>query len=420
MPAPATPIAPGEFAAMMAAFGPFAAARRVAVAVSGGGDSMALAVLLARWGHPVALVVDHGLRPESAAEAAITAGRLAALGVPARVLPICLARGPALAQRARTARYAALGEACRAGGLTDLLVAHHAQDQAETLLLRRQAGSGPGGLACMAAITHVDAVRLLRPLLSVTPGRLRATLREARVDWLDDPSNSDLATPRARIRAALPAESGVVSELSRETLRWAAQRFSAEAVVAAELAQTAALLPTGVAVVSAASLGAAALSALIWTVSGARHPPALASVAHLHGRLRPATLHGAVILPTQGGWLVGREAAAQAPAVPAQAGARWDGRFRLLSPPPDGIATDCTIGPLGDDAARLRRWSSLPAALLRTLPAIRHKYTLLAVPHLAYPDGATCSALPALFCPSRPAAPAPFALLALSGDVQAA
>jgi tRNA(Ile)-lysidine synthase len=401
----------------MAAVGPFGAARQVAVGVSGGGDSMALAVLLARWGQPVALIVDHGLRAESGVEAAATADRLAKLGIAARVMTLRLAHGPALAQRARIARYAALGEVCRDAGLADLLVAHHAQDQAETLLLRRNAGSGPAGLAGMAAVVHHDAVRLLRPLLSVMPARLRATLREAGVDWIEDPTNSNPATPRARIRAAwIEGVAPSVPKLCQDAHRLGAERRMREAAVAAELAQTATLLPTGVAFVSSPSLSAAALSALIWTVSGARHPPALASVAQLHRRLRPATLHGAVILPAQGGWLIGREAAAQAPPIPAQAGAQWDGRFRLMSRPPEGS----TIGPLGADAARLRRWSSLPAALLRTLPALRYNCALLAAPHLSYPDDATCSAVPILFCPSRPAAPAPFTLLSLGGDAQAA
>jgi tRNA(Ile)-lysidine synthase len=401
----------------MAALGPFGVGNPVAVAVSGGADSMALAVLLAGWGQPTALIVDHGLRPEAKAEASVTAGRLAALGIAARVLDLGLTRGPALAERARAARYIALGDACRDAGLTDLLVAHHAQDQAETLLIRRQAGSGPGGLACMATVTHADAVRLLRPLLSIMPARLRASLREAGVEWVEDPSNSNLATPRARLRAAFRDGTGpTIPELCCEARRFGVERHAREAAVAAELAQNAELLPSGVAVVAGPKLSVAALSALIWTVSGARHPPARASVAHLDGQLRPATLHGAAILPTRDGWLIGREAAAQAADEPAQAGTRWDGRFRLLAPALEGS----TIGPLGADAGRLRRWSDLPAALLRTLPAIRCNHVLFAVPHLAYPDRETCQSLPLLFCPSRPVVPAPFAVDRLGGDVQVA
>jgi tRNA(Ile)-lysidine synthase len=402
------PVSSAEFAALMAAVGPFGGDRRVAVAVSGGADSMALALLLAGWGRPLAMVVDHGLRPESSAEAALTAARLASLGIAARVLPLPgLAHGPALAERARAARYGALTAACRDAGLADLLVAHHAQDQAETLLLRRGAGSGPAGLAGMASVVHSEAARLLRPLLPVMPVRLRATLRRAGASWVEDPSNTDPATPRARLRAAFAREGAIpVPELCRAARRHGVARRERETRVAGELARQVGLLPSGVAVIAGPAISAAALSALIWTISGARHPPGTAAVARLARRLRPATLHGAVILPTPGGWLVGREAAAQAGAVPARAGAVWDGRFRLLAAAHDG-----TVGPLGDDAARLRRWSDLPAALLRTVPAIRCSYGLFAVPSLSYPDQETCRAVPIAFCPSRPAASAPFAAL---------
>jgi len=402
------PVSPDEFAALMAAVGPFGRERRIAVAVSGGADSMALALLLAGWGRPAAMVVDHGLRPESGVEAALTAARLADLGVAARVLPVTgLARGPALAERARTARYAILTAACRDAGLADLLLAHHAQDQAETLLLRQAAGSGPFGLAGMAPVTHGEAVRLLRPLLPVMPARLRATLRCAGASWIEDPTNTDPATLRARLRAAFAqGDAASVSDLCRTARQHGVARREQEASIADELARQVSFLPGGVAVVAGPAISAAALSALIWTISGARHPPGTAAVARLAGRLCPATLHGAAILPTPGGWLVGREAAAQAGAVPAQAGAVWDRRFRLLAPPPPH---DGTLGPLGDDAARLRRWSGLPAALLRTAPAIRCSYGLFAVPSLSYPDRETCRAVPIAFCPPRPAAPVPFA-----------
>lgn len=387
----------------MAGMGSFGRDRRVACAVSGGGDSMAMAFLAAQWGQPVALIVDHGLRAGSAHEAGMTRERLTALGIEAHVLPkLDLMHGPALAQRARTARYESLTAVCKRMGLVDLLVAHHAQDQAETLLLRRQAGSGPAGLAGMAGIAFFDTVRMLRPLLSVMPARLRTTLRQAGVGWIDDPSNSDRATPRGRLRAT--SDMGHVADGCAEAARQGAARQTEELAVAAELGRHASILPTGVAVVTADRLRPAALSSLVWTVSGARHPPATASVIHLSERLRPATLHGAAIVSSPSGWLIGREAQAQRPAIAAAAGAHWDGRWRLATDPPPGL----TIGALGEDASRLRRLSSLPAALLRTLPALRCNDRLFAVPHLAYPDPQTCSAVPIAFEPSRPVAPAPF------------
>jgi tRNA(Ile)-lysidine synthase len=101
-----------------------------------------------------------------------------------------------------------------------------------------------------------------------------------------------------------------------------------------------------------------------------------------------------------------RELAAIRSPVPARPGAVWDGRFRL------GDAAcapaDATFGALGDDAARLRRFSALPAAVMKTLPAIRCGKTLLAVPHLNYPNKENCARFPVLFNPPRPAVAAPF------------
>ena len=139
-----------------------------------------------------AFVVDHGLRPEAGAEAEATTATLSRLSIPARILKLKgLEPGPGLPARARAARYAALQAACRADGILDLLLGHHAGDQAETVLMRRASGSGPAGLAAMAASVQLGNVRLLRPLLTVPPGRLRATLRERGIGWAEDPTNSD-------------------------------------------------------------------------------------------------------------------------------------------------------------------------------------------------------------------------------------
>jgi len=387
----------------MAPLGPFDPERRVAAAVSGGADSMALALLLAGWGKPLALVVDHGLRPESAAEAAATLQRLGSLGIPARLLHAHLRHGPALAERARSARYALLAGACRDLGLADLVLGHHQRDQAETLLLRQASASGPAGLAGMAMAAYVDAARLLRPMLAVPPDRLRATLRHAGVGWVEDPSNANPATPRARLRAGPLLYPGAVVRLAGQAARHGAARSASEASAAASLAAVE-VRPEGYVHVRA-PLPPAALSALIWTLSGAAYPPSTQAVARFDAGLHPATLHGVRIARAGRlgpGWLIGREAAAMEAPVPAPA--QWDGRYRLAAPAPDGT----TLGALGDDAARLRRLSPLPSFVLRTLPTLRKGGALLAVPHLCYPDAEACRSVPLLFCPARPAAPAPF------------
>ena len=229
----------------MAPLGPFEPSPHLAVAVSGGADSMALALLARDWvrargGRVTALVVDHGLRPESGVEAAATLERLGGAGIPAQGLVLQgLARGPGLAARARAARHAALAAAAVRLGVLHLLFGHHAGDQAETVAMRMLSGSGAAGLAGMAALTEAEGVRLLRPLLTVPPGRLRALLRAACVAWVEDPSNADALALRARLRRARgdAAGEGVLTRAAGEAAAARGRaRAASELAVAGELA----------------------------------------------------------------------------------------------------------------------------------------------------------------------------------------
>ena len=411
-------MAAAEYATWLDPLGPFGAAPNLAVAVSGGADSMALALLTARWstargGSLLALVVDHGLRPASGDEAALTLRRLAEFGVPGRLLRLFgLRHGPAMAERARRARYAALISACRGAGIAHLLLGHHAGDQAETVMMRRLRGSGGAGLAGIAAVSELECVRLLRPLLAVPAGRLRATLREAGIGWIEDPSNRDPATLRAQLRAQRSDSDGDGAgtlELIRKASAAADTRSELDRAIAAALAEHASIHPEGFALLSPGPIPAPALAALLQAVAGSRYPPSLRQVAPLAAALAPATLGGVRLLPAGRmgpGFLVVREEAAQAAPVPARPGTRWDGRFRLGA---HALVHEQTLlGALGSAAAGLREHSPLPSAVLRSLPALRVADRLLGVPHLGYPDAATCRDLPVTFCPRRPAAGAPW------------
>ena len=126
------PVAPTEFAGRLEPLGPFEPSPHLAVAVSGGPDSMALALLATTWvsergGTVLALIVDHRIRPQPTPEAATVAERLTARNIPSGILTLSgLHPGPALAQRARQARYHALATACREAGILHLLLGHHA------------------------------------------------------------------------------------------------------------------------------------------------------------------------------------------------------------------------------------------------------------------------------------------------------
>ncbi len=396
------------------------ASRRPAVAVSGGADSLCLALLARDWGDPLALIVDHGLRDESGAEAALTARRLAVLGVPARILTLTgLARGPGLAARARAARYDALITATREAGRVDLLLGHHQRDQAETVLLRELSHSGAAGLAGMAGVTETRDIRLLRPLLGAAPGALRALLREAGIDWIEDPSNTDVTATRPLLRMQLDDAGGdgpAVRALAADAARSAGSRAATDRQVATELARRAAIFPEGYGVLTPGPLSPAALGVLIRCLTGAPYGPAAAALAPLAAAPRPAVLAGVRLLPAGRlgeGWLLVREEAAMTGPLPARAGAIWDRRFLVSSTEGE----PGTIGALGADAAAFRTHSALPAAVLRTLPALRVNGALVAVPQIGYARGCGSARMAVSFAPATPASGAPFGACA-PGDAE--
>lgn len=179
---------------------------RLGVAVSGGPDSLAL-LLLAQTtmpGRVAAATVDHGLRPESAQEAAFVASLCQGLGVPHKVLEVDVPSGN-LQANARAARYGALGMWLDTEGLTAIATAHHADDQAETFLMRLNRGSGLSGLAGIRADTVIadHGGRLIRPLLGWRKVELEELVRACGIEPVHDPSNANEDFDRVRIRKAL-------------------------------------------------------------------------------------------------------------------------------------------------------------------------------------------------------------------------
>ena len=219
----------------------------IGVAVSGGPDSLALLLLThaAFPGRVRAATVDHQLRPESGAEAAFVSETCRALGVPHDILRAdVVPTGQGLQAAARDARYAALAQWMAGGGIEVLLTGHHADDQAETLLMRLNRGAGVGGLAGIRARTPLplagpDAV-VLRPLLAWRRTELAKIVAEAGVHPVDDPSNADAAYDRARLRvqlrdapwidpAALARSAAALAE-AEEALAFVAERSFEERV----------------------------------------------------------------------------------------------------------------------------------------------------------------------------------------------
>jgi tRNA(Ile)-lysidine synthase len=213
---------------------------RVGVAVSGGPDSLALLLLAAaaRPGLIEAATVDHRLRPESAAEAQMVAGLCAGLRVPHAILAARWTDPPssAIQERARDERYRLLGEWLVERSLPGLATAHHADDQAETIVMRLNRGAGVRGLAAMRPLGRVPGsdLPLLRPLLGWRRAELEQVCAAAGLEPAADPSNLDLHYERVRVRRdisevgwldpAAVARSAAHLAGADEALDWAAEQ----------------------------------------------------------------------------------------------------------------------------------------------------------------------------------------------------
>lgn len=422
-------ITDADFDSSMAALGPFEAAPHLAVAVSGGGDSMALALLAERWVHRrggrlTALTVDHGLRVGSANEAAQVGRWMAALGIEHRVLPWS---GPkptsGIQAAARAARYELMENWARRAGVLHLLLAHNREDQAETFLMRLSRGSGIDGLSAMAAIFERSHVRLVRPLLGHPRADLRATLTEVGQEWIEDPSNKDTAFARTRVRNQWPLmiDAGLTPERLAQTAAGLGQaRVTMESAVSSLLAATCTIHPAGYAVIKGNFLSGVepdltmrALARIILCIGGGSYAPRLGKLERLYAHLADPDLRDSLAGRTLGGCrilcqkngqedgqkngqedglMICRENRIGPDPMAVAPGQRilWDRRFvvdlaagggtgsvDLVRLTPDGWAE------IAAEQKNLRQ-TPLPAPVRLTVPALRDKYGVLAVPHLGY------------------------------------
>ncbi len=403
------PIDAPEFGAAMAGFAPFEPEPLIAVAVSGGPDSLALTLLLDRWarecgGRVIGLTVDHGLRPESAEEARRVAGWLGVRGIAHDILAWAGEKPTAgLQEAARRARYGLLAEACAARGAPHLAVAHHADDQAETVLFRRERGSGPDGLAGMPAARSLGNCRLIRPLLPWPPAARGATGAAFGPAFVTDPSNRADRYARTGLRGRLAGDGGETRALLDLAASSAAARDARGEAVNGRLGALAEVRPDGIVILDRAGLARcdppmrqAVLAAALRVAGGGEHAPPAVAVHRLdidvHACARPfrgAALAGCAVRPWRADLLICREPGRAAPPMvllPSLWGF-WDRRFRVCIGALGCGAGPFTVGALGAAGfARLRRLSPtpLPAVAGAGLPAIRSGEKLMAVPALGW------------------------------------
>jgi len=397
----------------------------VAVAYSGGGDSHALLLIALAWargqgGDPnpsvTALIVDHQLRATSGADAERARQAAVAAGASADILtwtdPDRATGGHG---RARAARHRLLAEACAMRGLDVLLLAHTADDVAETLVMRLARPARARGLAGLAQIAPSPVwpdgagLALVRPLLDVRRAELRDRLHAAGLSWIDDPANVDPRHERVRARAALAAWEGA----GVCAARWTALAAAAAKADAVERAAAARLIASGVRLFdggwaqidrvrfagAARPVRVRALEAVIGAVAGTPGPAPRASLERALDALsgsgpgsgpgsgfRGITLSGAALSPmSEGQVLVARDPGAVLGRVDDVAhveGARplaqvsgrwpvmragvWDGRFRI------GAALT-TGGQVVPAEAVLDRLNAADRARLLTYPALARR-----------------------------------------------
>ena len=312
------------------------------VAVSGGGDSVALLMLLHEAGRNVRVAtVDHRLRPEAAEEARGVARLCAGLGVPHEVL---VWEAPEfkgnLQQAAREARRGLLGAWARRQGLGHIVLGHTLDDQAETVLMRLARGSGVDGLAGMAATRCEGGLCWHRPLLGVRRAQLRAYLRAAGVGWVDDPSNEDLKYDRVKVRRALEvlAPLGIEAEGLANTASHMRRARGALEAATHELAQRCVTV-SAAGELEISGLAAAPrevqlrlLAGALGWVSGAGYRPRFAALEGLldtclSGADFGKTLHGCTVVRRGDAIVINREVAATP--APEAVGKTWDGRWNI-------------------------------------------------------------------------------------------
>jgi tRNA(Ile)-lysidine synthase len=373
---------------------------RIGVAVSGGSDSLALLHAARAWGVDVeAVTVDHGLRPESADEAAYVGEVCRGLGVTHTVLGWQGWDGKGnLQDQARQNRYALISHWAEARRLPSVALGHTMDDQAETLLMRLVREAGVEGLASMRLVFEREGTRFDRPLLFDRRADLRAYLTSLGVRWVEDPSNEDESYGRVRARRALEALGplGIGTEaLFRVALNL---RDASDALgqVASDFARARVKAAGGDLIFDRTALRrqpAEIVRRLIghalMFVASAGYPPRREPLDGVMEHLRAAgslTLHGCLVTVTDMTVRIAREHAAVS-ALRGPTNAVWDQRWRLTGPHETGLE----VRALGEAVRECPDWRStgLPRATLLASPAVWRGDVLVAAPVAGMGNGWT-------------------------------
>lgn len=380
---------------------------RFAVAVSGGADSIALALLMGQICDVEAVTVDHGLRSEATEEARFV-GEVMARHTIAHTILQWQGEKPSsgIQAAARTARYKLIQDWCTVKNISNLVLAHHLDDQAETFLMRLSRGSGVYGLASMAEesalMGSLGNIRLLRPLLHVSKDRLISTLTSMGQEWVEDPSNSDIQYDRVKAREYLsgtPLLNLDSSKLAQTADRMQRAKQALDFYASELLSQAVAVHSAGYCEMDVKTLCAApdetglrALARLVRHISGATYSPRLDKLERAYEALgNPAfsgqTLFGCQFTVSNGSVILSRESSA-VDEMPWCGHGLWDGRYDISQ---SGSGQVKKLGADGWEQIKAvdstLKNSPIPYNARLSLPTLWHEDKVVAQPHLHFGEG---------------------------------
>lgn len=394
-------ITPFEFNACLENISP-----PLAVATSGGADSLCLLLLTHRWaeekgGKVIGLTVDHGLRPESKDEAL----RIHTWAKERNIEHIILnwsGEKPRsrLQEKARQARYKLLTNWCKEHQISTLLLGHHQQDQEETFWMRLSAGSGLDGLSGMTRQKTKDGITILRPLLQFPKDRLKETLRAENQLWIEDPTNKSLSFLRGRLRSVLENEG-----LSQRRLIDVMDKLRVDAdfirdALYKTIENSVQLCEGGYIVLDKQefetlhpALSKRLISYLLQWFSGKDYPPSHSQILGIVEKLKissPFTAGGVYWYPKADKFILRREVSKIEKAISLTSLDKdilWDQRYWLKVDIKKVVKEETILAPLGAHSSLKKKiHSSIPSSIWPTLPTLWLNGKVVSIPHLCYSE----------------------------------
>lgn len=375
---------------------------RIGIAVSGGGDSMALLHLTWRWavasGVPIeAVTVNHGLRQEAADEAEMVSGFCETFGIPHTTLNWdgSAAHGN-VASEGRNARFRLIAQWAKERSIGGIFLGHNKDDIAETFLMRLARKAGVDGLSVMDSEFEREGMMWARPLCFLGRAELRDYLRHQKIDWVDDPTNEDMSYERPKARKALAAleplgitvDTLAAVAVAQKEARLALEGYArgeAERVVSIDRGDV--LIARRVYPPVDREINRRLTIESLRFVGGGAYPPRSDAMLELElglARSGKKTLAGCVVTNEKQAVRIAREPAAVATQV-CRVGDVWDKRWQVSGP----ASPDLHVQALGEWISEVPNWRNvgLPRSSLMASPAVFDGETLISAPVAGYNNG---------------------------------